>query len=352
MYEKKLKQMAEMSQIVGKYPDLVQGGGGNTSVKLDDHLMAVKASGCKLKDMTEKEGFVVIDYMKIREYYDKVDLNHKIDYYEDSTRFVKENTVHLPGLQEGMRASVEAGFHSLLLDYVIHAHSVYGNILTCTGEGKRIAEAMFGTCKYGFMWLPYIAPGFELTLGFKKRLDHFKAGNGSIPKIIFMESHGMVVTSDDYHECLEINDYVNGVIKDKFNIRDSYGYVGIEEIGENEYISRSDILKEYFKGTTSYMDANWFSDHILYPDQGVYLMGNISNDDNKPNKININLENGDIIYKTNYKEALTMEESIAAFIYILEKSRLNQLTVMTMQQEDVDFITNVEGVKYRKTLLK
>jgi len=352
MYENKLKQMAKMSQLVGSSPDLAQGGGGNTSVKLDNHLMAVKASGYKLSDLTTTEGFVVIDYMKIREYYDNVDLNKQIDYYKDSTQFVKENTIHLDGLQEGMRASVEAGFHSLLYDYVIHTHSVYANILACTGEGKRISEVLFSNSKYGYMWIPYIAPGFELTLGFKKWLERYKTANGEMPKIIFMESHGLVVTSDDYDECIEINKYVNDVIKDKMQLAEPYGFVGIKEIGENIFISESAILTDYFKGTTSYMDANWFSDHILYPDQGVYLRGNISNNEKEPNKININLETGEIIYRTNYKEAITMEETIVAFIYILEKIRKNELTVMTMTKEDVDFITNVEGVKYRKTLLK
>jgi len=352
MYDSKLKQMADMSQEVGKSPDLAQGGGGNTSVKINEHLMAVKASGYKLKDMTEKEGFVVIDYMKIREYYNKVDLNSNIDYYDDSTKFVKNNTIQLEGLQEGMRASVEAGFHSLLLDYVIHTHSVYANLLACTGEGKRMADVLFGNSKYGFMWLPYIAPGFELTLGFKKRLDKFKHTNGNIPKIIFMESHGLVVTSDDYDECLEINNYVNRTIKEKMGLTKAYGKVDIEQIGENTYTSKSDVLNDYFKGTTSYMDAKWFTEHILYPDQGVYLRGNISSDDKSENKININLETGEIIYKTNYKEALTMEETIAAFIYIIEKAKENNLSIMVMQKEDIDFITNVEGVKYRKTLLK
>ncbi len=352
MYDAKLQQMADMSQSVGKSADLAQGGGGNTSVKLNDNLMAVKASGYKLKDMTTKEGFVVIDYMKIRDYYDKVDLNKDIDYYKDSTAFVKKNTIQLEGLQEGMRASVEAGFHSLLLDYVIHTHSVYGNILSCTGEGKRIAEVLFGKCKYGYMWLPYIAPGFELTLGFKKSLDQVRDKDGNIPKIIFMESHGLVVTSDDYNECQEINDFVNSTIKDKMNLTEDYPYVGIEKIEENVYISKSIVLNDYFQGTTTYMDATWFSDHILYPDQGVYLRGNISNDEASPNKININLETGKITYRTNYKEALTMEESIVAFIYIMEKARQNDLTIMTMLKEDVDFITNVEGVQYRKTLLK
>ncbi|MBN2559139.1 MAG: class II aldolase, partial [Clostridia bacterium] len=208
MYGKKLSQLAEMSIAIGKRADYAQGGGGNTSVKLGDGLMAVKASGYKLRDMTEKDGFVVIKYKEIQKYYENVDLGSDIDFYADSTRFVKDNTVTLPGMKEGMRASVEAGFHSLLYDYVIHTHSVYSNLLCCTKEGKDIAGRLFGGSPYGYAWVPYITPGFDLTLGIRHLLDD----RDEMPKIIFMESHGILVSSDDYDECRKLHEFVSDEI--------------------------------------------------------------------------------------------------------------------------------------------
>ena len=118
MYKKSIKEMIDMSCKVGSLPDYTQGGGGNTSVKFDDELMAVKASGCKLCDITKTDGFVVVNYKKVREYYDTVDLNVKRDFYKESSQFVKDNMVKLEGLNDG-RPSIEAGFHSLLEKYVM-----------------------------------------------------------------------------------------------------------------------------------------------------------------------------------------------------------------------------------------
>lgn len=345
MFEKKLEQFAKMSQVIGGRADYAQGGGGNTSVKLDGELMAVKASGYKLKDLRTNDGFVVIKYAQIKKYYGNVDLESDTDFYKDSTAFVKANTVTLPGLKEGMRASVEAGFHSLLYDYVIHTHSVYSNLLCCTKEGKSIADKLFAGSEYGYAWVPYITPGFDLTLGIKHLLDDREV----MPKIIFLESHGIIVSSDDYDECVMLHEFISEIILSELSIPNEYSYVGLEETGEDSFISKSDILKDYFKGTGR--DSKWFEANILYPDQAVYLSGNVA-DGCCGNKININGETGEVIYKTNHKEALTMEESIAALAYIMENSKAKGLTTVSMKQEDIDFIQNWEGVKYRKTLLK
>ncbi|MCD6321883.1 MAG: class II aldolase [Clostridiales bacterium] len=345
MYEKELKQFAQMSQAIGNRADYAQGGGGNTSVKLNDELMAVKASGYKLKDMRTNDGFVVINYLNIREYYNDVDLDSDTDFYKDSTAFVKANTVTLPGLKEGMRASVEAGFHSLLYKYVIHTHSVYANLLTCTMEGKAIADKLFGNSEYGYAWVPYITPGFDLTLGIKHILDE----RDTRPKIIFMGSHGILVSSDDYDECVQLHEVVSKAILKELELPDEFAYVGIEETDTDTYISKSEILQDYFKCTGR--NAKWFEANILYPDQAAYLSGNVA-DGSTGNKINVIESTGEIIYRTNYKEALTMEESIVALAYIDLYARAKDMTPVPMKQEDIDFIKNWEGVKYRKTLLK
>lgn len=47
----------------------MQGGGGNTSVKLDDTLMAIKASGFCLKDIEIDKAYAVLDYAALRRFY-------------------------------------------------------------------------------------------------------------------------------------------------------------------------------------------------------------------------------------------------------------------------------------------
>jgi rhamnose utilization protein RhaD (predicted bifunctional aldolase and dehydrogenase) len=54
MYKEMLKNLEYISKEVGLPIEYTQGGGGNTSVKLDNELMAVKASGFKLKQINPK----------------------------------------------------------------------------------------------------------------------------------------------------------------------------------------------------------------------------------------------------------------------------------------------------------
>ena len=49
--EKLLADFSRISKTAGTRADYVQGGGGNTSVKLNDGLMAIKASGFCLSDI-------------------------------------------------------------------------------------------------------------------------------------------------------------------------------------------------------------------------------------------------------------------------------------------------------------
>ena len=47
-YRDRLQAYVKLSSAIGEHVYNVQGGGGNTSVKLDDELMAIKASGLSL----------------------------------------------------------------------------------------------------------------------------------------------------------------------------------------------------------------------------------------------------------------------------------------------------------------
>src|ERR1039457_2350242 len=70
-----LKQLVEMSHIVGANPEYVQAAGGNTSVKSSDvRTMAIKASGTPLTSMSETEGWVELDVAAILSVLDRADL--------------------------------------------------------------------------------------------------------------------------------------------------------------------------------------------------------------------------------------------------------------------------------------
>ncbi len=347
MFSKQLEELEMISQAVGNSPDLVQGGGGNTSVKLDDKRMAVKASGFKLKDITPTEGFVVVHYQNIRKYYEQVDITEEKDFEKESSQYVRENIVPMEGI-ESLRPSVEAGFHSLLEKYVIHSHSVYANMVCCSKNGRALADEIFHDARFGRIWIPYINPGFSLTLAIKKEISQYISVHHQFPQVIFMENHGLVVTAESAFECIELHKEVNAAILGHLKNTEPFPSIKIKRIEESMFAGDTTYLKDYFKERD--VSLSFFENTILYPDQLVYLNENVSLNE-QTNKLNINTSTGEILYKTNEKEALTMEETLAAFIFVVENIQRNNLTLKTMNQKEIDFIRNWESEKYRKTLL-
>ena len=67
--EQRLADFSRLSQAAGARADYVQGGGGNTSVKLADGLMAIKASGYCLGDIRPDKAYAVMDYEALRKFY-------------------------------------------------------------------------------------------------------------------------------------------------------------------------------------------------------------------------------------------------------------------------------------------
>ncbi len=348
MDDKVLKELEHISQAVGVPVEYTQGGGGNTSAKLNEELMAVKASGFKLKQINPGEGYVVVNYQNIVNYYENIDLSQERDYEKESAEFVRANIVELEGLKK-LRPSVEAGFHSLLKKFVIHTHPVYANILCCTHTGQALVEKIFADKPYITAWVPYINPGFCLTLRINEIIKDTVKRRGKFPEVLFMENHGLIVTADQSQACVELHREVNEAIKEYLEIKAEFPVIELAVVDENTIISKTGYLIAFFKNNR--ISADFFNKVVLYPDQLVYLNGNVAIN-SMDKKLNINPESGEIIYKTNYAEAQTIEETLLAYLYVVEGIKRSGLPLKTMSEKEVAFIRNWESEAYRKSLVK
>jgi len=72
-----------MSRLAGSASDYVQGGGGNTSCKVDDTLMAIKASGFRLDQIGRDQAYAVLDYQALRRFYLETDPGTLADIEQD-----------------------------------------------------------------------------------------------------------------------------------------------------------------------------------------------------------------------------------------------------------------------------
>ncbi len=344
--EKILDELEYMSTAVGTPVDYTQGGGGNTSVKLDDTLMAVKASGFKLKQITSREGYVVVNYKNIKEFHMNADMSSDRDMEKESSEFVQKNIVETEGLKT-LRPSVEAGFHSILKKYVIHTHPVYANILCCAHKGREKVEEVFREKDYAIAWIPYIDPGFRLTLKIREKIAECMESRGKFPEVFFMENHGLIVTSDDSKKCVELHREINESIKAYLGIGTAYPAIELFRIDDNTFASKTEYLADYFRKNK--VGAGFLDEIVLYPDQLVYLNGNTAVG-NFDKKLNINTTTGEIIYKTGYSEARTIEEVLVAYVYVVNETRNRGFSVKTMSEKEIDFIGNWESEAYRKSL--
>lgn len=280
-----LKALKSISLVVGNNLLYTQGAGGNTSVKLNANKMAVKASGYLLKQVTEKDGFVVLDYQLMRDYLKHPDLD-EATFYQKISNF-KINSPDYPQL----RPSMEAGFHALLNNVVIHTHSVLANILNCCVEGKSIINKLFPEA----CLVEYVNPGIPLILAIKKKLVEKQTA-----QVFFLENHGIIVTHENPESALEvhnvINEKISSYLKIDLKIDDSLGIIDV------------DLVKN----------------RALFPDQVIYTMNE------------------------NLLKSPGGHETLFAYGYILKNINKLGLTPKFISEKDVHSIINMESEKYRQ----
>lgn len=351
-----LQNYVRLSNSPGSRADYVQGGGGNTSCKFDDKLMAIKASGYKLNQIKENDAYAVLDYASIVDFYKNTDPHNLEDVEKEGSLVAKKSIVEIEGLPV-LRPSVEAGFHSILAKYVLHTHPVYANLVTCSAQGRQIAKEVLSDRDYSFGFVPYINPGASLTFEIFNEQQRVLKETGRLPCAIFMQNHGFIATNDDLEKCLEIHEEVNALIAEKFNVSASdFPEISLMET-DGYLISNTVWLKEKIKD--SRYDENYFCVDALYPDQLVFLSGNMEIIDDvllenfdvrDKSKCTVFRKSGDIVYNCTKSEAMTIEETLAAVIFITSTIESCGYNVITMSESGKDFIANWEGEKYRKSI--
>lgn len=338
MYEYEKQRLVRISSYAGARPDYVQGGGGNTSVKFDDTLMAIKASGYMLKDITPDRGYITLDYRKVRDYYGSVDPGADGDHEAESLRVSLESIRLLEGM-ENKRPSVEAGFHSFLGKCVIHTHSVYANILCCSAEGEDIAGKILSGMRYVFV--PYLDPGFRLALTIKKITDEYTSENGAPPDLIFLKNHGLIVHSDKDERAIELHEKANDLIREHFGIKD-YPVPAVRKV-EGGFSSATDYIGDFIDSHGA--DEAYFGNVRLFPDQLVYIGSKLGKE--------IRIKDGaGIRYAVGEKEAGAIEETLLGVTFVINSIEKAGLTLTQMDERAADFISNWEGEKYRSEVIR
>ncbi len=348
--EKRMQAFVMLSGIAGSRADYVQGGGGNTSVKLRDGKMAIKASGFCLKDIREDTAYAMLDGSALRSFY----LEHQPEDFEDceaaGAKCTKENILAVEGMP-ALRPSVEAGFHSLLKTYVLHTHSIYANLAACSADGRAVAEKALADAPYSWGWVDYQDPGARLAFAIRDEMDRVEKKTGKVPAVILMQNHGIIVHDDDAVSCLAIHADANVRIAAYYGLAENaFPQTAIEELAGGVYRAATPALKNYLKNCPYTQEQMLYEP--LYPDQMVFLVGTYFQDKDsiEDGEAVADTKTGELLMRMSAPKAQALTEVLTAVFFIMEQIKKNGGEVLTMSEAARSFIENWESEKYRKSL--
>jgi NAD(P)-dependent dehydrogenase (short-subunit alcohol dehydrogenase family)/rhamnose utilization protein RhaD (predicted bifunctional aldolase and dehydrogenase) len=214
--DKALAALIKISTTTGKDTALVQGGGGNTSVKTDDgKYMYIKASGTALKDMNGERGWRRMNLAKVLD----IIKDQAVARLQDQVREVEVVNRLLAACDDcvvaAARPSVEAHLHALLERCVIHLHPIAIGSYVNAKDGKARLDRLFKGEKYPYLWVPYTDPGFMLARKIAKLVGDYKVTYGRKPQVLILEKHGIFVTADSEQVALRLVNKVVGTCQSK-----------------------------------------------------------------------------------------------------------------------------------------
>lgn len=264
-----MQDFIKISKYAGMRNDLAQAGGGNTSVKIDDHVMLVKSSGFQLADVNEQTGYSKVDYRKIVSYFKEYVETPKEDVFteEIGKKLLQEAQI------EGGRASIETFLHAVTGKYTLHSHPTLVNILTARAGGMDILRELFPKA----VFIPYRKPGAALAETYYK-LFREQQVHGAEGSVIFLANHGLVVSGDNGDTVIEQTEQVLQKIAEYLGA-DYSAYRSATELWQTirqidtladniVYVSENRYLSREYAGSELVEKGLW--EHAFCPDCVVY----------------------------------------------------------------------------------
>lgn len=202
-----LEQIATASRRYGADPEYVFGGGGNTSCKTEDALY-IKPSGTYLATI-QPETFVKMDRQAVQQLFE---LEVPEDPHEREA-LVKDAMMAAVATGSSGRPSVETPMHELFPQtYVVHTHNTLMNGLTCARDAEKIARKLFPEA----MWVPYVDPGFTLSMEMHERIQAYTTTNGHAPDVAIMQNHGLVVAGDSIDAIDKLHNEIRATLIEQY----------------------------------------------------------------------------------------------------------------------------------------
>ena len=344
-----IKNLIKLSKYAGMREDIIQAGGGNTSVKINDETMFIKSSGYQLSEMKENVGYSKVNYKKIVDYF-----KSHLDIKRSDEKELLENT-----LIEGKRPSIETFLHSITEKYTLHTHPLLINVFTSRKNGMKELKSMFPDS----LVIDYQTPGIFLA---KEFFDKFsKLENPQKANIVFLKNHGLIVSGKNMDEVIELHESILETLENKLKVNmqvyrnSTFLFKKLEDFIENSivYLCENSRIKNFIENN-SIEDINYcFSpDSLIYCNKKILLLNKdddmlevIKNHSLKYGNFNVvYFENELYIVAPNVKKAKEIESVLSFNLQVLELNKNDEMDFLT--EEEQNFLLNWDSEKYRKNL--
>jgi rhamnose utilization protein RhaD (predicted bifunctional aldolase and dehydrogenase) len=353
-----VKDLIEISKYAGERFDLVQAGGGNSSVKLQNDEMLIKASGFLLSDLEENNGLSKVSTKKIA----GIAINTNIT---DEPNKRKRESIAAALVQEATldkknRPSIETLLHSFLYKYTLHTHPIVVNMIVVRKDCEKILTSIFKDEDIAFV--PYKTPGIELALELNKVLKNFKI----IPKIIFLQNHGLIVTSPNKPDIKVLTEQVLEKIEaylkldmSKYKLTNKISHLlsTLQKTSNITFLSEDSYLnKQLNKNKELFLQTPFSPDSLVFCGVSAIEIEDLF--DISPLEIYkaayfelpkiIIFSNKLFLIAPNTRKAKEMEEVLKFHIMVLEKSLMDDKNFLA--DDELAYLNNWEAEKYRQKL--
>lgn len=353
---KVLKEFMEMSKYAGQREDLVQAGGGNSSVKLDENKMLIKASGFQLADITLESGYSEINYKIIVDFFNNTPFDEISNDYE--------NQLLNNSLISGTRPSIETFLHSITDTFTLHTHPMLVNVLTCREKGMEVLKELFPEA----LFIGYDTPGIKLA---KEYFKIYKENSNDCKKVfnvIFLKNHGLIVSAKSAEEVinkteevlLKIEKYLDVNMKAYRNSTMIYNKMRKVFVEDNEdnivYLSNDYNIKTILNDMKEKMLNHWFCpDCLVYcGKRPLILAEDFSHLDIKEHRkkygqpVIIYYDNNIYISAVNVKKAKEIESVLSFSAQVMHLNK--NFNVHLLSENEQNFLLNWDAEKYRQNM--
>ncbi len=167
-------------------------GEGNTSMRLDNDLFAVKASGSSLSTL-DAGGVARCRRAQVTELF---------EHPEFSDDEIETALLASRAFESDRKPSTEALFHAYLLGlpdvhFVGHTHPIAVNAIVCSPRAsefasKRLFPDEIVCCGAQSVWVPTINPGVPLARKIREEVEAFRQKWNQVPRLILLGNHGII----------------------------------------------------------------------------------------------------------------------------------------------------------------